>query len=210
MRKINRKNVLAFEEKQEGESDEGDGNQTEEQRDENRAQNLILRQLQKEVEEHEEEADEDESILKKRSLPSDKMAKLRALKLRMNEARKKNLKAVIEENRKNTNAKYANYLKNKEKSKYHEKKQEELEYKGLKDKSYLDRPAMKAAKDEARKNRKKKGDGVFGWDVFNEDSLYRAYNKRCSNMPFYPEAYKRQMENGEVRTANQKYQFLLF
>lgn len=31
--------------------------------------------------------------------------------------------------------------------------------------------------------------------MFNEDSLYNAYEKRCKNMPFYKDVYDKQSSN---------------
>jgi len=45
-----------------------------------------------------------------------------------------------------------------------------------------------------KEEKKKKGE-VFGWDVFNEDSIYNAYKKRCKEMPLYKELYAKQMQN---------------
>jgi hypothetical protein len=44
------------------------------------------------------------------------------------------------------------------------------------------------------RGKRQKGDGTFGWDVFNEDSLYRAHDKRVDKLGFYPDAYARQKE----------------
>jgi len=38
--------------------------------------------------------------------------------------------------------------------------------------------------------------------VFNEDTLYKAYDKRCKAMPFYKEVYDGQME---IKGANNDY-----
>jgi len=51
---------------------------------------------------------------------------------------------------------------------------------------------------EAKK--KRKNPDAFGWDVFNQDSLYRAHEKRLKNVEFDQEAYDRQKEalNGDT------------
>ena len=46
-------------------------------------------------------------------------------------------------------------------------------------------------------NKKKKHE-TFGWDVFNEDTLYRSYKKRCKEIPFYKELYNDQIEERNV------------
>lgn len=109
--------------------------------------------------------------------------------MKMNEARKGNLQAVIQEDRKNNNPNYNKSQKLSKRDELIKAKTEELEFKGIKkDQGYLDKPAI------AAKDGKKKSNGIFGWDVFNTDSLYRAYNKRSKNIPFYPETYKAQMD----------------
>ena len=99
--------------------------------------------------------------------------------MKMNEARRLNNKAVIEEKERLNDPTY-------EKRKLHQEykiesndKLEHLKKKGLsKDKKYLLETALKADS----KTSKKKKINVFGWDVFNDDSLYRAYHKRTANL----------------------------
>jgi len=62
----------------------------------------------------------------------------------------------------------------------------ELESKGIdKSKNYLFEPAIQAEKlQSGRKRKKNKGNKeAYGWEVFNTDSLYRAYEKRVNKMP---------------------------
>lgn len=131
--------------------------------------------------------EEDPDKVSKALMSNPRIAKMRALKLKMNRARKLNLKAVIEEDRKNNNPNYLKSLKMKRKAEYQKKREEELNFKGIKNKAsaYLDKPAF-----AARNGKKKPKSGVFGWEVFNQDSLYKAYDKRCANLPFYPETYQ--------------------
>ena len=57
---------------------------------------------------------------------------------------------------------------------YAKNQEKELEYKGIeKGQNHMNKPAFMA-----KPEKKKKGE-VFGWDVFNEDSIYNAYKKRC-------------------------------
>ena len=99
--------------------------------------------------------------------------------MKMNEARKLNSKAVVEEQERLTDPTYEK-RRNKEEL-WREKRgaQEELASQGLtKEKaSYAFDPASIAEKHSLKK-RKRAGAGAFGWDVFNEDSLYGAYFKR--------------------------------
>eukprot|EP00435_Cladocopium_sp_Y103_P035125 s1263_g9.t1 len=51
---------------------------------------------------------------------------------------------------------------------------------------------------EQREAKKKKGNpDAFGWDVFNQDSLLRAHEKRLKHMQFNQEAYERQKKEIE-------------
>ena len=47
--------------------------------------------------------------------------------------------------------------------------------------SYLHESAEFSENRNAKK-RKKSNDESFGWNVFNEDTLYRAYDKRCKQI----------------------------
>lgn len=87
----------------------------------------------------------------------------------MNEARKLNSKAVIEEQERLTDPLYEK-RKNKEELYKDKKKQQDID----KDKAYLLESAALAEKSKKRKGKNL----TFGWDVFNEDSLYRGYYKR--------------------------------
>jgi len=49
-----------------------------------------------------------------------------------------------------------------------------------KDKQYLYETAVQAEK--TGKKKKKGGKETYGWDVFNTDSLYRAYEKRVNKI----------------------------
>ena len=35
----------------------------------------------------------------------------------------------------------------------------------------------------SRQKKKEKGKAAFGWDVFNQDTLYKAYKKRLNHLP---------------------------
>ena len=51
-----------------------------------------------------------------------------------------------------------------------------------KDKIYINEPAALAEKN----SKKKKKNMTFGWDVFNDDSLYKAYFKRVKKLENVP------------------------
>lgn len=61
----------------------------------------------------------------------------------------------------------------------------DLETKGIdKSKSYLFEPAIQAEKQQTGRKRKriKESKEAYGWEVFNTDSLYRAYEKRVKKI----------------------------
>lgn len=99
--------------------------------------------------------------------------------MKMNEARKMNNKAVVEETERMTDPLYE---KRRNKEEYqNDKKQIQnlLQEKGLsKDKTYVYDTAGQADKT----SKKKKKNITFGWDVFNDDTLYKAYFKRVKKI----------------------------
>ncbi|KAL8430840.1 hypothetical protein Efla_002948 [Eimeria flavescens] len=54
----------------------------------------------------------------------------------------------------------------------------------------LDQPV--SVSEEQRRLNKKKSKRTFGWNVFNEDALYKAHKKRLREVPLRPEEYERQ------------------
>ena len=95
--------------------------------------------------------------------------------MRMNEARRANNKAVVEEQERFTDPQYEK-RRNQEEL-YTEKKAAKEVLAGVgKDKAkYAFEQAGTAEKVSLKKRQRTE---VFGWDVFNEDSLYNAYFKR--------------------------------
>lgn len=53
--------------------------------------------------------------------------------------------------------------------------------------------------EQARK--KEKGRAAFGWDVFNQDALFKAYKKRLGKLPTVGERERRRHERTNERTA---------
>ena len=107
------------------------------------------------------------------------------LQLRMNEARKLNTRAVVEEQERLTEG-LAYEKKTLKDELWKEKRavQDSLERQGLsKDKArYLLESAASAGLGKKRKT----GEQVFGWDVFNEDTMYTAYFKRVKKFEKSP------------------------
>ena len=107
----------------------------------------------------------------------------------MNEARKLNNRAVVEEQERLTEG--VAYEKKRAKDElWGEKRavQASLEAQGMsKDKAkYVFESATSAGVGKKRKG----GEQVFGWDVFNEDSMYNAYFKRVKKFEKPPVAPK--------------------
>merc|ERR1712129_177730 len=65
-----------------------------------------------------------------------------------------------------------------------------------KGKDYLNDTLEKVELREAKKGKKGSPD-TFGWDVFNQDSLYRAHDKRLKHVVFDEQGYKEQQEKIE-------------
>ena len=109
------------------------------------------------------------------SAKNDKIA-MRKLELhmRMNEARRANNKAVVEEQERFTDPQYE---KRRNQEELYTEKKAAKEVNGLgKDKAKYAFEQSGTAEKVSLKKRKRTE--VFGWDVFNEDSLYNAYFKR--------------------------------
>lgn len=102
------------------------------------------------------------------------------LLMKMNEARKLNNKAVVEEQER-TEEGYL-YEKRRNKEEYvrdKRKQQRELDSEGLsKDKNYVFDTVAQAERGKKRKS----NNATTGWEVFNDDSLYRAYFKRTNKL----------------------------
>eukprot|EP00347_Sterkiella_histriomuscorum_P019744 403340455 len=138
-------------------------------------------EVEDEEEEDDPEAREQLEKLKAQS-KSDKIAQKKLdLLMKMNEARKLNNKAVVDEQERMQEGGYL-YEKRRNKEEFWKDKkqlQSELDKQGFsKDKAYAFDTAV-----QAEKTKKKKGKNMtFGWDVFNDDTLYRAYFKRTNKI----------------------------
>lgn len=187
LREANKRNMLTFEEAlPEGKELDPDAALEQDEEPDILKTNPKLKLLSDEVDQLE------EGGLGKRNLPADKAEKLAALMARKKEALKANLKAVVQEENLQSNPDAVKKLKDQKRHEYHKGLENELEYKGIAGKEYLNKPALANGPGTKQKSQ------VVGWDAFSDDTLYRAYDKRCKNMPFYHEDYQLQMENPEV------------
>ena len=105
--------------------------------------------------------------------------RLRELRLRINQAKKLNNKAVIEENERLNNPQFDRIRKRKEWQEQQNEYISHLEKKGIdKKKLYLTETAARAEKTKKRDKKKE----TFGWDMFNDDAIFKAYEKRASKL----------------------------
>mmetsp|Transcript_11143 Transcript_11143/g.15499 ORF Transcript_11143/g.15499 Transcript_11143/m.15499 type:complete len:448 (-) Transcript_11143:103-1446(-) len=117
---------------------------------------------------------------------SERQKKLQALRLKMNAGRKDNRKQAVEEKQRLTGGEKGKAKKkNLERWKEYEKKKKELEAAGLDPDQFkflTDTAAGHEASEKVRK-KKEKNKASFGWNVFNQDALYKGYKKRLAQVP---------------------------
>ncbi len=113
--------------------------------------------------------------------------RLQELQLKMNKARQLNNQAVVAEKKRQNDPKGDQSGK---KSDHAEDPAKAI----FQHPSHLTETAEMV---EQRMSKKQKGSASesFGWDVFNEDSLLKAHEKRLGEMGFYPDAYEKQKEH---------------
>ncbi|ETP50299.1 hypothetical protein F442_04276 [Phytophthora nicotianae P10297] len=103
--------------------------------------------------------------------------KLFEVRMKMNAGRKANKQEVAAEHErvKNNN--------NKAKKEEQYKKREEKKLVAASGKAHLNETAEVAEMKTKKASKKEKRKAAFGWDVFNQDSLYKGYKKRLVNLP---------------------------
>jgi hypothetical protein len=115
---------------------------------------------------------------------TDAQRRLFQLKLKLNQGRKLNRLAVKEEHARKSTPNYEAKLRAEERKDSNERWRKELLSRGVKpEEAYLFETAEAAGKKMAAAARKEKGQAAFGWDVFNQDALYKAYKKRLAKLP---------------------------
>lgn len=106
---------------------------------------------------------------------------------------------MIEEDRRNSNAGYVQHLKKKEDEQWKQKKEQELEFKGIKNNKDLDKPAYKHKEEKIIDKEVSEAGKIQpcerGLSIL--DMWYRAYDRRTKTLPFYKEVYERQKELGD-------------
>lgn len=119
--------------------------------------------------------------------------------MRMNELRKKNNQAVLEEEKRANDPNYEKTERALNWKARQEQQNEDLAAKGLTtEKLYLTQSSLHSEHVDGSKKTKTE---TFGWDVFNQDALFKAYNKRCETLPHYKEVYEQQKNNPDFARA---------
>lgn len=147
-----------------------------------------------EVEEDEEDDEQTLAIVKSK-MGEQGLKKFLELKSKINEVANLNMKAVEEENMKSQDPDWERKkLKEEYKNIKFEQRQKLIES-GIPENKLYALDSMNKCEMKNKKLQKKKKNETFGWDVFNTDTLYRAYKKRLTNMPMDVMLYEDQMKN---------------
>lgn len=154
--------------------------------------------------------DDDEMEAGQATVPArnERERKLQELRMRMNAGRAKNSKEVVEEQKRFADPEYAKrtaeqrHKANMEKLTGDEKGDDKKSAHALPEgKEHLGDTIEHCDMKEAKK--KRKNPDAFGWDVFNQDSLARAHDKRLNNIEFDQAAYdKQKAEDGSGSSLN--------
>jgi len=131
---------------------------------------------------------------------NDRERRLQELRMKMNQSRMKNSKEVVEEQKRHADPEYA---RRQAERKFKEEQQEGKDSEGKapkkgvlpEGKEHLGDTIEHCEMKDGKK--KRKNPDAFGWDVFNQDSLARAHEKRLKHVQFDEDAYNQQKESGE-------------
>lgn len=127
---------------------------------------------------------------------NDRERRLIELRMKMNQSRVKNGKEVVEEQKRFADPNYAKQqaeYRLKDILKKDAERNADKEGELPEGKKHLADTMEHCEMKEAKK--KKKNPDAFGWDVFNQDSLARAHEKRLANIKFDEQAYNKQKES---------------
>merc|ERR1719213_519376 len=114
--------------------------------------------------------------------------------MKMNSARTSNNSAVVEEKKKEEDPNYRPKRLRDETPKKDDEEEHANAVVVPKGREYLSQTAEQAGHLDAKRRKKEKNTEVFGWDVFNQDSLLKAHDKRVNMIVHQDEEYKRQQE----------------
>jgi len=106
------------------------------------------------------------------------------LRQRMNVGRKQNTEEVKEEFLRFSDPSYKKKKRKEEWNKYKESRRKEMIERGDSTSTlYINESADRAKAKSMKQREKKRKQAAFGWDVFNTDTLYKAYERRLDNLP---------------------------
>lgn len=151
-------------------------------------------------EEEEEENENDTLNLIKSKLGDSGLKKFIDLKSKINEVRNLNMKAVQDENIKSQDPEWE---KKKIKEEYNKNRiqiNERMKELGIPEDKFYTLNSILKCESSNQRDMKKKKNATFGWDVFNTDTLYRAYKKRLKHMPFDKTLYEDQLSDPRKAT----------
>jgi cyclophilin family peptidyl-prolyl cis-trans isomerase len=123
---------------------------------------------------------------------SEREKKLFDLRMKLKQSRKLNQSALFAEQKRKSSSSSGKDKQEESKRRYEEikkKKTKQLEAYGLKEEDVYLLHSADAA-EQSYKKQKKKAE-TFGWDGFNQTSLYKAYEKRASKVEVDAEEYER-------------------
>lgn len=150
------------------------------------------------------EGDEDEQGSGAAMAPpkNERERRLQELRMRMNQCRTKNGKEVVEEQKRMADPEYSRRTAEGKLKARLEAEEGKAEGEGKakqgalpEGKEHLADTMETCEMKEAKK--KRKNPDAFGWDVFNQDSLQRAHEKRLKSVEFDEQAYQKQKEHEE-------------
>jgi peptidyl-prolyl isomerase G (cyclophilin G) len=155
----------------------------------------LLEEERLELNEDEEEAEENKM---RERMGEDKFNKYMDLKSKINVAKNLNIEAVKEENLKFQDPHWEKKMSQKEYMKMRNLQKDRLIEQGVPEEKLYTQDTINKCEFKNKKDIKKLKNSSFGWDVFNTDSLYRAYKKRLVTMPFDKTLYEKQMEDPSI------------
>jgi hypothetical protein len=155
--------------------------------------------LRNQASEDEQEKEEENVINKiKEKMGNAGVKKFQELKAKINEVRNLNMKAVQEENLKSQDPEWDKKQMREEYKQSRNELKDKMLQQGIPEDKFYSLQSINKSEIRNSKNEKKQKSATFGWDVFNTDSLFRAYKKRIKNMPFDKALYEDQIKDPQI------------
>eukprot|EP00761_Pharyngomonas_kirbyi_P013002 gb/GECH01013029.1/.p1 GENE.gb/GECH01013029.1/~~gb/GECH01013029.1/.p1 ORF type:complete len:288 (+),score=93.16 gb/GECH01013029.1/:1-864(+) len=136
----------------------------------------------------EEDISDKAEIEQKKSEMSPNQQRLFDLKMKLNACRKENLDEMVRERKREQNNGKSQYIRGKK------RKAKDIESGDNKDQDGYVLTAAQAEEMEQAKKRKKDRAAPHGWEVFNDDAIFKAYGKRVDRVPITKKEYEQQKE----------------